>query len=64
MVLIALNNRQSANSNLRRGRQTFLKAAIFFSRQKMNEEKVHTPLWGERLRKEVEETQDLEMVRP
>ena len=29
----------------------------------MNEDEVDTPLWGERLRKEVKETEDLEMVR-
>ena len=69
VVLIAPNNRQSANSNqLRRqanfpqDSKLFLKTAIFFSTGKMNEDEEHTPLWGERLRKEVEETQGLEMV--
>ena len=42
--------------------QSFLHVAIFFSGQKMNDDKADTPLWGERLRKEVKETEHLELV--
>ena len=72
LLSIALNNSQSADSNQRQRKETnfpqaardlFLKKESFSHLGNMDEDKEHAPLWGEKLRKEVEETQDLEMVK-
>ena len=61
MLLIALNNCQSANSNLQRQTNFAQSRVNVFLR--MDEDETEIILWGERLKREVEETQDLEMVR-